>query len=287
EIIHLNGYTEYEKIHIAKKYIIPKQLKLHGLKSTNVIFRDSAIRKIIENYTREAGLRNLEREIAAVMRKVTRGYAEKKWRKKNISDNNLKKFLGNIKFTSEVKERTALSGVATGLAWTRAGGTILFIESTKMKGKNKLKLTGQLGEVMKESAEIALSYIRSNAEKLHINEDFFKDLDIHIHVPEGGVPKDGPSAGITIITSLVSLLRNKPIRHDIAMTGEISLRGYLLPVGGIQAKILAAHQAGIFEVILPYNNKKDLSELPAEIRKKMKFHTVKKISDALRISIIK
>jgi ATP-dependent Lon protease len=281
EVLELPGYTEEEKVMIAKDFLIPKQLEEHGLSEELLGFDDEALKVIVRSYTREAGVRNLEREIAAVCRAVAREVAEGKTEKTMVVEEDVHKFLGPIKHYSEVAERTKYSGVATGLAWTPTGGDIIFIEATKMKGKGSLSLTGQLGDVMKESAQAALSYIRSKAADFQIPEDFFEKHDIHIHVPAGAIPKDGPSAGITMMVALVSLLTDKPVRNDVAMTGEITLRGLVLPVGGIKEKVLAARRAGIRSVILPKMNEKDLEEVPETIKENMKFRFIEKVDEAI------
>lgn len=271
EVLELPGYTEEEKLIIAKRFLLPRQIKENGLKPQNVKITDSAIRTIIRGYTREAGVRNLEREIANILRKVAKEIAKGKKGSFKIDKKDLHSSLGPVKFFSEVAERTSEAGVATGLAWTPQGGEILFIEATKMSGKKNLTLTGQLGQTMQESAKAALSYVRSKASQLNIDENFFEKYDIHIHVPQGAVPKDGPSAGVAIATALVSLLTGRLVRYDVAMTGEITLRGRVLPVGGIKEKVLAASRAGIKEVILSEKNRKDLEEIPPHVKKKLKF----------------
>lgn len=281
ETLELAGYTEEEKINIAKTFLIPKQLTEHGLTKEQVAFEDEAIKEIIRNYTREAGLRNLEREIATVIRKVAKDIVEGLIKEDQISPDKISKYLGAIRFFSEIAERTQRPGVATGLAWTPVGGEILFIEVTKMKGKGSLTLTGSLGDVMKESAQTALSYIRSKAKELGIDEDFYTTNDIHIHVPAGAIPKDGPSAGITITTAIASLLTERPIRSDLAMTGEITLRGKILPVGGIKEKSLAARRAGIKTVILSKNNQKDVEEIPPALRSEIQFIFLENIDQVL------
>lgn len=285
EMLILPGYIEQEKVMIAIKHLIPKQLAEHGLVPEQVHFEEDALRSIINNYTREAGLRNLEREIANICRKLAKGVAEGKTEKSIITVDRVPEFLGPVRFFSETAERVSEPGVATGMVWTPVGGDILFVESTKMKGKKGLLLTGQLGDVMKESAQAALSYIRAQADKLGIDENFFDKYDIHIHFPEGAIQKDGPSAGVTIATSLVSLLTDRPIRSDIAMTGEITLRGKVLPVGGIKEKVLGARRAGIKKIILPKRNKKDLEEIPEQIRKEMKFYFVEKLEEVFKLSL--
>lgn len=282
EILELPGYSEDEKVQIAQRYLIPKQIKAHGLRAHQIEFSDAALRQIIRDYTHEAGVRNLEREIGAVCRKVAVQVAEKKDRSKRfIEPGDLSKLLGPPRYFSEVSERLTKSGVAIGLVVTQVGGDIVFIEATKMKGKGELKLTGQLGEVMRESAQAALSYIRANAESLGIDPELFATHDIHIHVPEGAIPKDGPSAGVTLVTALVSLLTDTPVQGDLAMTGEITLRGKVLPVGGIREKVLAAHRTGIKTVILPKRNEKDLEELPRNVIEALRFEFVEEISQVL------
>lgn len=286
EVLELPGYSEDEKVQIAQRYLIPKQIKAHGLRANQVEFSDASLRQIIRDYTHEAGVRNLEREIGAVCRKIAVQVAEKKDRSKRfIQPEDLSKLLGPPRYFSEVSERLTKSGVAIGLVVTQAGGDIVFIEATKMKGKGELKLTGQLGEVMRESAQAALSYIRANAEQFGIDPDFFSTYDIHIHVPEGAIPKDGPSAGVTIVTALASLLTDTPVQADLAMTGEITLRGKVLPVGGIREKVLAAHRAGIKTVILPKRNEKDLEELPQNVKEALRFEFVEEISQVLEIAV--
>ena len=288
EIIHIPGYTDVEKFHIAKQFLIPKQLKLHGLDEKILAFTDQALYKIIREYTKEAGVRNLEKNIAAICRKVAKEIVSNGKKKKQIKVNSLKieKYLGPPKFKRDEKEEKDEIGVATGLAWTQFGGEILSVEAVIMPGKGKLILTGQLGDVMQESAQAALSYIRSKSEEFNISPEFFEKHDIHIHVPEGAIPKDGPSAGITMATSMVSVLTNNPVRKDVAMTGEITLRGKVLPIGGLKEKILAAYQAGIKEVILPLKNEKDLVEIPETIRKKIKIELVENIDQVLRIALL-
>ena len=281
EVLDLTGYTDEEKLMIAKKYLIPRQLEAHGLKEDNLSFEDDALKTVISGYTREAGLRNLEREIATICRGVAKDYAQGKQEEVTITAEMVRSFLGPKKFFSDIAERTSVPGVATGLAWTSTGGDILFIEATKMKGNKSLTLTGSLGDVMKESAQAALSYIRSKAKDLNIPEDFFENNDIHLHVPAGAIPKDGPSAGVTMYTALSSLLTGKSVRSDIAMTGEITLRGAVLPVGGIKEKILAARRAGITKVILPRKNENNLEEIPESIKNGMEFYLVDTMDDVI------
>jgi len=285
EVIELPGYTETEKLKIAKKYLIPRQLKEHGLIKTRCGMKDDAAIAIIRGYTREAGVRNLERNLAAVCRAVATEIAKGKKRRATIGKKDLAKILGPARFESELALRTGIPGVATALAYTPVGGELLFIESASMPGKGLLQLTGQIGDVMKESAQAAFSIVRANAKKLKIEPANFSKFDYHIHVPAGAIPKDGPSAGVAMFTSLVSLLLSKPTRPDVAMTGEITLRGLILPIGGLKEKILAAKQAGIQTIILPARNKKDLPEVPMEAKKGIKFKFVKNTGEALKIAL--
>ncbi len=288
EVIHIPGYTEEEKMMIAIRHLIPKQLERHGLSEDKVKITEQAIQKIIREYTREAGVRNLEREIASICRKVARKVVEEKSSEKEfkITAQNLHIYLGPPKFRYGVAEEKDEIGVATGLAWTEVGGEILLVEAVTMKGKGKLTLTGNLGDVMQESAQAAVSYIRSHAKEFGIKEDFYRTLDIHIHVPEGAIPKDGPSAGVAMLTALVSVLTGRPVRRDVAMTGEITLRGKVLPVGGIKEKVLAAHRAGIDTVILPKDNEKDTLEIAPTIRKKIEFCFVERMNEVLDIALV-
>jgi ATP-dependent Lon protease len=287
EVLELAGYTEEEKVAIAQRYLIPKQRKENGLEEAHLSFSPNAIRELISGYTREAGLRNLERTIARVCRKVARARTEGRTEPVEVTPRNLTDFLGPRLFVSEVAERTGIPGVATGLAWTPTGGEILFIEATRMRGKGGLTLTGHLGDVMKESAQAALSYVRSNALALGIAEDFFERTDLHIHVPAGATAKDGPSAGVAMVVALTSLLTNRRIKSSTAMTGEITLRGKVLPVGGVKEKVLAAGRAGITTVILPRRNEKDLVDVPKEIREKMNFLFVDEIDEAVAAALPK
>ncbi|MFH1219317.1 MAG: endopeptidase La [Candidatus Eisenbacteria bacterium] len=279
EVIELPGYTDEEKVLIANSYLIARQMQAHGLTADNVVFQDDALRLLVSSYTREAGLRNLEREIANIARKVARRVAEGETAKTVVTPDSVAEFLGPPKYYRDIAERTMLPGVATGLAWTEAGGDIIFVETSLMKGGKSLTLTGRLGEVMRESAQAGLTYIRSKAKELGIDESFYENNDLHVHVPHGGVPKDGPSAGVTIASSMVSLLTDRPVRADIAMTGEITLKGKVLPVGGIKEKILAARRAGIKKVILPKDNEKDLSEVPEVVKNGMEFVFVSNLRD--------
>ncbi len=285
EVIELAGYTEEEKLEIAKRHLIPKQRTENGLTEENVELTDEGLQAIIRSYTREAGLRNLEREIGRVCRKVARGVTEGKTDRIVVTPEKVREYLGPERFFSEIAERLQDPGVATGLAWTPNGGEILFIEATRMSGKKGLTLTGHLGEVMKESVQAALSFIRSRAEKLGIPADFFEQSDLHVHVPAGAIPKDGPSAGVAMAVALVSLLTGRVVRHDLAMTGEITLRGKVLPVGGIKEKVLAAKRAGISTVILPKRNETDLEELSDDVRREMKFQFVESIDEALGVAL--
>ena len=285
ETLELPGYSEDQKMMIAKDFLIPKQINEHGLSSEFIEFQDAAIQTIISSYTREAGVRNLEREIATTCRGVAKDVARGIKEKVVIIPENLHKFLGPVKFFLEVAERTSNPGVATGLAWTPTGGDIIFVEVTKMRGEKGLTLTGQLGDVMKESAQAALAYVRSKSKELGIEEDFFEKNDIHIHVPAGAIPKDGPSAGVTMFVALTSLLTNKPVRNDVAMTGEITLRGLVLPVGGIKEKVLAGMRAGIKTIILPKKNEKDLEEIPEHIRNQMNFKYIQRMDEAIELAL--
>jgi ATP-dependent Lon protease len=279
EIIPLPGYTEEEKLEIAKRYLVKRQLEANGLDSSRAEITEEALRAIIRDYTREAGVRNLEREIGAVLRNAAMQIAEGKKEKVTIEKEDLHSILGPRRFESEIAERTSVPGVATGLAWTPVGGDILFIEASRTPGTGKLILTGQLGDVMKESAQAALTLA-----KTHIRDSLEK-VDIHIHVPAGATPKDGPSAGVAMFLSLISLLSGKPIRADVAMTGEISLRGLVLPIGGVKEKTLAALRAGIKTVMLPKRNEKDLEDVPAEARAKLEFVFLERVEDAIRTAI--
>ncbi|MDN5364082.1 MAG: ATP-dependent Lon protease, partial [Eubacteriales bacterium] len=286
EVIYISGYTEEEKVQIAQRYLIPKQMESHGLKPEQLRITESAIRKIIREYTREAGVRNLERQIAAICRKAAKKIVNGEAQTVRVGIQNLHQFLGIARYRYGVAEKHDDVGIATGLAWTETGGEVLTIEVTVMKGKGKLTLTGKLGEVMKESAQAGYSYIRSRAKQLGLDEDFYEKYDIHIHVPEGAIPKDGPSAGITMATALASALTGKKVRSDVAMTGEITLRGRVLPIGGVKEKVLAAHRAGIKTVILPKENKKDLEEIPAKVRSKMEFVLVDHMDQVLARALV-
>jgi ATP-dependent Lon protease len=286
EILRLHGYTEAEKLEIAKQYLVKKQREATGLSDKNAIFSDAALVDIIRGYTREAGVRNLEREIGNVCRKVARRVVRNGAKhKEEINDTNVNEFLGVAKFRDSQVHETSEVGLVTGLAWTEVGGSILSTEVQVLDGKGKLTLTGQLGDVMQESGQAALSYIRSRAQHLGLPKDFYRNIDIHVHVPEGAIPKDGPSAGITIATGLASALAKIRVRRDIAMTGEITLRGKVLPIGGLKEKLLAAHRAGIFEAVLPRANEKDLADLPENLRSVMKLHFVDQMDEVLKIAL--
>ncbi|MGQ9566619.1 MAG: endopeptidase La [Anaerolineae bacterium] len=285
EIIRLDGYTEYEKLRIAKGYLIPRQIRANGLREDEVTFPEEALRSIIRDYTREAGVRNLEREIGRVCRKVAVRVASGEAVHVVVTPDRVREFLGKPRFFFEAAERTETPGVATGLAWTPVGGDVLFVEATSMRGKGNLTLTGQLGDVMKESAQIAYSYVQARAEELGIDPDIFGKVNLHLHVPEGAVPKDGPSAGVTMVTAIASLLTNRPVRADVGMTGEITLRGRVLPVGGIKQKVLAAHRTGLKTVILPRRNEVDLDDLPEDVRTEMQFVLVETIDEVLQAAL--
>lgn len=287
EVITISGYTEEEKVNIAVKFLIPKQIAIHGLKKSNIRFDEQAVRDIINYYTREAGVRNLEREIATVCRKVVKQLMSTNRKSAKISSSNITKYLGVKRYRYDEANEIDEIGIARGLAWTPVGGDTLSIEATVMSGKGELELTGHLGDVMKESAKAAMSYIRSRTEYLGIDKDFYTKYDIHIHVPEGATPKDGPSAGITIATAMTSALTKRAVRRNVAMTGEITLRGRVLPVGGLKEKVLAAHRAGIDTVIVPADNKKDIEEIPKNIRKKIKFITALDMDTVLRTALVK
>ena len=286
EILPLSGYTPNEKVAIAKQFLVPKQIKENGLKANQAVFEDGALYGLIEKYTREAGVRSLEREIASVCRKIARKIIGKDAETPlTVTAENLASYLGKPKFRLNKKGDTAEIGLATGLAWTESGGDILYIETTLMRGKGNLVLTGQLGDVMQESARAALTYVRTRAELYGAEPDFYEKKDIHVHIPEGAIPKDGPSAGITMAASILSAVTRIPIRKDLAMTGEITLRGKVLPVGGIKEKLLAAYRAGITTILLPKENEKDLDDLPEEIRTVMEFHLVEDVDEVVRLTL--
>ena len=287
EVIEFPGYIEEEKLKIAQLFLVPKQLKEHGLDPKAVVFTEQGLRALIRNYTREAGVRNLEREVAAICRKVAKSVAQGIRKRARITPRTLHRYLGPVRFRYGVAEQKDEVGVATGLGWTQTGGDILQVEVTLMKGRGNLTLTGQLGDVMQESAKAAFSYARSRAGELGIDEDFYRRTDVHVHVPAGQIPKDGPSAGITIGTALVSALSRQPVRKDVAMTGEITLRGRVLPVGGIKEKVLAAHRAGIRTVLMPRDNEKDLEEIPGNVREELQFHFLDDMAQVLPLALAK
>lgn len=285
EVIRISGYTDDEKLNIAQRYLVPKQLRENGVEKDEITFTRDAIKSIINNYTREAGVRNLERNVGTVVRKSIIKILEGEEKPIKINKNNLSDFLGPIKNMDDDIPKTDTVGVVNGLAWTQVGGEILTIEANVMDGSGKVQLTGQLGDVMKESAMAAISYIRSHSEEYDLPENFYKDKDIHIHVPEGAVPKDGPSAGVTMATAVLSAMTGKKVKHDIAMTGEITLRGRVLPIGGVKEKVLAANRYGIHHIILPEANKKNVNEIPEKIKEKMSFDYVSEIKDVFSIAI--
>jgi len=284
-VIELPGYIE-EEVEIARRFLLPRQASQNGIDQVGFELPDATLRQLIRSYTREAGVRNLEREIGSLCRKVARRVAEEGQQGPvRIEPEGLQDLLGPVKFEPEIAERTGQPGVAVGLAWTPAGGDILFVESTRMPGKGELKLTGSLGEVMRESAEAARSWLRTHAGDFALEREAFEKADVHVHVPAGGVPKDGPSAGIAMVTSLASLFTGRPARHDVAMTGEITLRGRVLPVGGIKEKVLAAKRAGIAKVVLPERNRRDLEEIPPELLEGLALEFVGGIDEALRYTL--
>ncbi len=287
EVIQITSYTEHEKVAIARGYLVPRQIRENGLLPEEVAFSDEALYALIRSYTREAGVRNLEREIGAVCRKVVTGIAEHKTEKVEVTPALVEKLLGNPRFypNADVRERTSVPGVATALAWTPVGGDLLFIEATRMPGKHGFQLTGSLGQVMQESARAALSYVRSKTGELALAEDFFDHNDIHLHIPAGAQPKDGPSAGITMATALVSLVSGRPVRSDLGMTGEITLRGQVLPIGGLKEKVLAAHRAGLKAVILPKRNMRDLDDIPEEVRSEVTFIPVERMEEVIAAAL--
>jgi ATP-dependent Lon protease len=287
EIISLPGYTEEEKLEIALRHLVPKQIGEHALSSKSIDFTQGAIRKIISLYTREAGVRNLEREIASICRKVARKVAEGKKKIYRITSQNVERYLGPPRIFKDQLLQKDQVGVTTGVAWTATGGEMLFVEVTKMKGKGNLSLTGSLGDVMKESAQAALSYARAHAEEYGIDPNFFSEYDFHIHIPEGAIPKDGPSAGVTIATALISVCTNTKVKRDVAMTGEITLRGNILPIGGVKEKVLAAQRAGLRKIILPAPNRKDLIDIPQKIKREMDFIFVEEIKDVFEQALVK
>ncbi len=286
ELIHIPGYTEEDKVEIARQYLIPKQLKENGLSEQNLRISEGSIRRIVREYTREAGVRNLERSISAICRKVAREVVKDRKKKVRLSNNNLQKYLGIPRYRFGVAEKKNEIGVATGLAWTESGGDLLSIEVSLMKGKGKMTLTGQLGEVMQESAKAAMSYIRSRADELGLEENFYEEVDIHIHVPEGAIPKDGPSAGIAMATALASAFTRVPVRNDVTMTGEITLRGRVLPVGGVKEKMLATHRAGVKHMLMPADNRRDLADIPVNVKRKVEAKMVEHMDEVLEMALV-
>ena len=285
EVIEISGYTEEEKVKIAQRYLVPKQMEAHGLKKKNFSISENALRDLINYYTRESGVRNLEREIGSLCRKVARKIVARKAESYRITPASLEKYLGKHRFRYDVVENESEIGVTTGMAWTQVGGDTLFIETAVVPGTGRIELTGQLGDVMQESARTAITYIRSIASEYGIEEDFYKKYDLHVHVPEGAVPKDGPSAGVTMFTSVMSALTGIPVKKDVAMTGEITLRGKVLPVGGIKEKVLAAHRAGIRTILLPEENKADIDDIPQTVRKQLTFVLLNKAKEALKYAL--
>jgi len=281
DVISLSGYTEEEKLGIAKRYLVPKQLEAHGLEKGQVRFGDRVLRLVTREYTREAGVRSLERQIAALCRKAATQVAKGKAKRIRLDEPRVREWLGPRRFPADVRKRTSDPGVATGLAVTAVGGDVLFVEATGYPGKGRLTVTGQLGEVMQESAQAALSWVRSHADELGLDPEWFAEHDVHVHVPAGAVPKDGPSAGITMATAIVSLVRGRPVSDEVAMTGEITLTGQVLPVGGIREKVLAAQRAGVARVVLPSENEPDLEELPSETREAVEFVLADSLAEVL------
>jgi ATP-dependent Lon protease len=286
EVLNLSGYTSEEKLKISKQFLLPRQLEENGITKENLFLTDEALLRIISQYTKEAGVRNLEREIASICRKVARKIAEDEKGPFHVTNLNLHKYLGPPKFLPEEELEVNEIGVATGLAWTSVGGEILYVETTTMKGKGILTLTGHLGDVMKESAQAALSYARSKSKELDLDPEFYEKLDVHIHVPAGAIPKDGPSAGVTMATSLISALTRIPVRKDLAMTGEITLRGRVLPIGGLKEKTLAAMRANVKTIVIPHQNRKDLEEIPKYIRRKVDYVFVKNMDEILKAALV-
>jgi ATP-dependent Lon protease len=285
EIIQLSGYTEDEKVGIARRYLVPKQVEAHGLDPKRVTVTEKALRLLVREYTREAGVRNLDREIAALCRKAAREIAEGKRKGARVDERRVREWLGRRRFAAEARKRTADPGVATGLAVTPVGGDVLFVEATAMPGQGRLTVTGQIGDVMRESAQAALSWVRGHGRVLGLESDWFEDRDVHIHVPAGAVPKDGPSAGVAMATALASLALGVPVSEDVAMTGEITLTGQVLPIGGVKEKVLAAQRAGISTVILPKENEGDLEDLPEDVRESMRFVLADAVGEVLEAAL--
>jgi ATP-dependent Lon protease len=285
DVIQLSGYTEDEKLGIAKKYLVPKQLDAHGLQRGQLLFNQRALRMVIREYTREAGVRNLERRIAALCRKAATQIAKGRAKKLRVDEKRVREWLGAPRFPDEVRKRTADPGVATGLAVTAVGGDVLFFEAAAYPGEGKLVVTGQLGEVMQESAQAALSWVRSHAVELGIEPEWFSRHDVHVHVPAGAVPKDGPSAGVTMATAIVSLVSGRPVSDDVAMTGEITLTGQVLPVGGVREKVLAARRIGVHTIVVPKENEPDLEELPKEVSEGLEFVLASTIGEVLEAAL--
>jgi ATP-dependent Lon protease len=286
EVVRFDGYTTDEKVAIARGYLWPRQVERNGLRPDEVEISGELLRTVVSEYTREAGVRNLERELGTLLRKTaTKIAAGQAQAPVSIGLDEVREGLGRQRFFQEAAERTAVPGVATGLSVTGAGGDVLFIETTSMKGKESFVLTGQLGDVMKESARIALSYVRGHSDELGVPEEAFDEREFHIHVPAGAIPKDGPSAGITMTTALASLLSGRPVKHTVAMTGEVTLQGRVLPIGGLKQKVLAAHAAGLTDVIIPERNRADLDDVPAEVREEMSFHPVMTINEVLDVAL--
>jgi len=285
EVISISGYTEEEKYNIAVKHLIPKQLEAHGLKRSNLRIDEQAVRDVINYYTREAGVRNLEREIGTICRKAVKNLVSSGKKYVKVTSGNLEKYLGKKKYRYDMANEKDEVGIARGLAWTPVGGDTLSVEVTIMSGNGKLELTGQLGDVMKESAKTGMSFIRSRAEDFNIDKDFHTKYDIHIHVPEGAIPKDGPSAGITMTTAMISALTGIPVKKNVAMTGEVTLRGRVLPIGGLKEKVLAAHRAGIDTVIIPEDNRKDIEDIPENVRKGIRFVPVMNMDEVLATAL--
>jgi ATP-dependent Lon protease len=287
EVLQLAGYIEQEKIEIAKRFLAPKAIEGAGLEADNLTFSDEALQTIIQRYTREAGVRNLEREISSICRKVARKVVvEGQSLKEEVTGEKVTSYLGVPKFRPSMAEEKNEIGIATGLAWTEVGGEILVTEATLMPGRGKLTLTGKLGDVMQESAQAAMSWVRANSEALGLPRDFHRKTDVHVHIPEGAIPKDGPSAGITLATALVSALSQVPARRDVAMTGEITLRGKVLPIGGVKEKVLAAHRAGVTTIVLPKDNEKDLADIPKGVVDSMNIYMVETMNEVLRTALV-